>query len=834
MRCRNRLWLILVVVALGGFLPAVAAAPAAHPRVEVRAAEGGHGITVASAPRWGRSSEGQWTSYVVTARNDSGADFAGDLVLVPEPAPATAPVVPTTIRLNPADYVVALGETEITKPAPDAVVEPGAVTVALAPERFPRYRSPLTLAAGSTKTVSVALLEAPFGHRAELRDRTGNLVTVSDRPVQPGELAPNRDDGARVSAGPSGAVLVDVATAGDASAALEAVVGDAAVLRTPADLPSSALGLAGLQVLVLTRLDAGDLSPHQVRAIADFVVAGGNLVLTGGAGGRRLLQSLPEYLVPFVPTGMADASLASLADLVARSTTKVAGVLVGDVRDGTVILDTAEGVPLVVDAYRGRGRVIVLTYDPLEEPFVSDDLLRDVAWAQGMWRATMSAAGPVPGGGAGPDPLLWSPADDVRGWPGWPPLGVAALLSYVVVGFPLAYVVVRRRGRRSLVWVLAPGLAVVAVGTVAGTFAGREVVPPAAVRIETRIDADTALVDSYRGARPSGKGSVDLRIGDDVLASTVFAGPNPYAVPPDDFRVGGHGGGVLSRSGDGDDLSLEAEPAQVRAVQGLEFGRGSGLTSELRLVETGPATQGGVRVAGTVSNRSSGAVHKVYAQLPEGARARLADVVEPGQTVDVDAVFVWPSTIEAGKGVPAPAEQMFMYAAARRAFTHSGQVAVVGITGSGRSVPTPKAESSGERGEVSLAIPIEIVVEVSHLNGADRSVTNLLRTSAPIGAVDVALGQLAVYEHAGNHGVGPLSLNYGTEGEAPEVYDWVSRTWRRLPPGGPGHGSAETPLRDSEMGPEGLVRTRNRTLGTSRCQAGCSAGTGSIAETGSG
>ncbi|MGQ0744802.1 MAG: hypothetical protein ACT4OS_10800, partial [Acidimicrobiales bacterium] len=154
-----------------------AAALAATPvtAAPTAAATTAHELTVTAAPRWGPSRPGAWTTYAVTAANPGRRSFEGHVALVPEPAPASAPEPSPPGGPEPAadPIVIALGTTELTEPARAGPARRVA--------DHPTYRSPVVLAAGgSPKRLNVPVVEAPYGYRAELRDRAGNLHAASD------------------------------------------------------------------------------------------------------------------------------------------------------------------------------------------------------------------------------------------------------------------------------------------------------------------------------------------------------------------------------------------------------------------------------------------------------------------------------------------------------------------------------------------------------------------------------------------------------------------------------------------------------------------------------
>lgn len=752
-------------------------------------------LRVTAVPRWGNSFPGQWTSYAIAAVNPTGSDFSGTISLVPRPAPATTAIsTTTTIDVQRVPSVVAIGEIEFSVPEPTGPQGQPAPTPEA--EDFPTYRARFALAGRSDKTSSMVVLEAPFGYRAELRDQSGRLVALSPgvpaEPEAPGKPPPTPK--------PSYAVLADIAASGLGPEAATQLFGEAQVMRSAADLPRTAIEYSGLQALAIDRFDVASLSDDQRRAMVDFVGLGGTLVLAGTDAGRSAAASLPDDFVPLVPTGLVEASLNPLADLVGRTTDKVVSVLAGTVRHGVVAMDTVEGVPLVVQSAYGLGRVVQLTYDPLSEPVVSDALLRVVGWSQGVGRS-LTRIGGIAGGGASAEHQLWAPALGSRGWPGWPRPGLLVLVAYAAIGFPLAGLAMRRWGKRSALWVAAPVVALLVTGAVGTLASGREGATRLGVEVHTATGAGTVLVDAFRGTQATGKGEIDVDLGDDVAASTVFAGPNPFALPAETFRFSGPGGGVLDRSSEGGKLALRAEPGQVRAFQSLRVERSPMLESHLKLVESGPPEEGGAKVVGTVTNRSDQTVHKLRAQMPEGGLARLADSLGAGDTIDVEATFVWPGSIQAGMGLPAPADEVLLYAASRRLFGQPGQVAVAGIVGS---------PSAGPGASTTVAM------ELATFESDDGSVSNRFARVTQVASPSASgtFNELVAFEHSGSDGLGPLGLSYSTYNSPPEVYDWVSRTWRLMAPGNRSSGVSDTlAIRRSEVGPGGLVRTRSPNLG---------------------
>ncbi len=205
--------------------------------------------------------------------------------------------------------------------------------------------------------------------------------------------------------------------------------------RSAREVPEVALHLAGVAAVIVDDFDTAALTGGQRRALQDYVSLGGTLVLAGGAAWSRTAAALPPGLVPLRPAGSAEVSLRPLADLAAGTTAATATVVTGEVAAGLVVLAEPGGRPLVVEADEGAGRVVQLAYDPLAEPFASDQVLRGLAWDQALGRITarwgqliLASGSPVPAD------RMWAPTLQARPWPRWPRWGLGLLVVYIAGG----------------------------------------------------------------------------------------------------------------------------------------------------------------------------------------------------------------------------------------------------------------------------------------------------------------------------------------------------------------------------------------------------------------
>lgn len=754
------------------------------------AQSGPSSVTVAASPRWGLSTPGSWTPYIVTARNDGDIDIEGELVLVPngQPGPADAATRAPAEVANPSSdpdaptstNVVALSQKEITTGTPPAPFK--------GPDQFPDYRATLTLGPGIEKTVTMLVVEAPYGYHAEVRDqgRAERVIARSAVAVVPG-------------GDPTGPTIALLTQAENTQAALQTVEnftgGPAGVITTFAsatDFPDTALDLAALQILVVTGFDSASLTAAQIRAIEDFVVLGGGLVLGGGTAASRTVAPLPDGLVPLSPASTAPASMAVLADLVGRTTDATGDVTRGQLHHGRTVLETADGTPLVVEHGYGAGRVVQLTYDPFVEPFASDRMLRQVGWDQGLLRATDGFEGRQ--AGAPPD-QLWSAVLGLPRWQPWPHRLSWALALDVLLAIPLGYAILRRLRRVGLFWMGTSVIAILVTTVTAALLWRGDVRPEVEVKAVSPMGA--VLRSTYSGFQSGGEGEHKVEFGDGEAASTVFAPPNlTVADSSADLRRGGVSGGSVSYAGDRPTLAYRHQNSTNQNVHRLSVEHEPGLESHLRVTGAGPPDQGGLRVVGSITNRSSKTLRNVIAQLPEGAQARFDEEIAPGATIAVDRPFIWAGTIEAGKGLPSTREEQVMFAAAAAAFTRNGQVAVAAMA------------SRPERLSATGPDNLSVMVQVAPLEASSNTVAGIGSSRAVTTVIDGEGGRTTAFDMGGVPGLTPRRLTY-SNAESAEVYDWTSRTWRPLPVL-PRYADGDVPITPTEAeGPVVRVRVRS-------------------------
>jgi len=732
-----------------------------------------------AGPRWGSSIAGAWTTYTVTVRNDGSSELDADVVLVADD-PAPTPAAPSSLA-----------------------------------RRWPAYRTRLTVfGGGTTKTLTTVLLEAPYGYRAELRERPGRLVASAPA------IAPHGGVGRYAVA-----LLSAVPGAGKTLGAAPGVFeGNLVVtqLASTGEVPRHAIDFIGLDAIVIDDFNTEGLAPDQLGALGDFVSLGGSLVVAGGAASARTIAPLPPGLVPLRATRAQNSSMAPLGDLISRSTDASSTVGVGELQGGRSVLGGKGGPPLVVVAEHGAGQVAQLAYDPLVEPFASDAVLRGVAFDQGLARVLPPTGfaiqkplltpdnklGPVP---IGPAPVE-SSSSAASGAPtrrvllrSGPTRSPAVLVVYIVVLVAYGLIMLRQRRRRPLVWLATTAttalVAVVAVVATHPDVTGLTGFTPRGERllqIETVSPTGAVLVNSYEALSISNSA---VALAADTGASTVFVPAvvggrgRDLRMPTSDINaVYGTGGGEIVREPPVSELRRTT--TESPSLQTIAIDHGSpGLEADLR--RTGLDAASG-RLVGTVTNRGSRPLYRLRAQLSASNQvfqAPLAGLLAPGATIQVDAPLMvparWcylPDCPGVGSSARGRVEDDVMFVAASQAIGREGQIGLAALVDAPPAVPDPDGSPP----------PIRAAVQTVWMRGAYGHQLDG-RPVASAGLASVATLDVNVSRDATERpSLGTLRTDSGDRRPI-DVFDWESHSWRRLGIGGE--------LRPSEYS-SGIVRAR--------------------------
>ena len=395
---------------------------------------------------------------------------------------------------------------------------------------FTIYQEPISLASGSSKRVRLYLVENTSG------------ATITARITQQGRVVVSQDSGSGATTSALIGVLSDQNAALDDFAAVHPGGIAARVVHLRADdIADSAIPLRAFDILAIDDFATDSLTSGQRAAIADYVAAGGDLLIGTGAAWRKTLAGLPPAILPMQITGTSVIDTAAVGGA-------AVDVATGTVTNGVAWLSDG-GRPLILERSYGDGLVTMSTFDWNQQPVVVAGASRTIL-RQVMSRAFFAQAGSaqnVPYGGMGPAPMGFGsqPSIASRSSALTPVLGNlpgldlpslqltgALVLIYVLLVGPVNYLVLGAMRRRALAWVTVPLIALLAAGGAygAGLFAkGRSVQTNQIAIVHVQPGSDHAYQETYTGVIPPSRGDYQATAAGDRLLISPIATNNGYA-----------------------------------------------------------------------------------------------------------------------------------------------------------------------------------------------------------------------------------------------------------------------------------------------------------------
>jgi hypothetical protein len=371
------------------------------------------------------------------------------------------------------------------------------------------------------------------------------------------------------------------------------------------DLPRASFAWHSLDVLVVSDVDTGALTPEQRASLEGWVAAGGRLLVAGGPTWQKTAAGLGQIL-PLVPTGTQTVSdLAPLAAFAAAGVPQGASVVAtGTLAPDAVVLASAGDTPLLAARRSGFGQVVFLAADPAFDPLGGWDGLegyfRNIltgtserpSWASGLrnWYAARDALNALPG-------LSYPSTLQICGF-----LGV-----YLIAVGPVNYLVLRRLKRRELAWLTIP--AIVLLFSLGAYLTGYQLRGSSAILhrlavVQVWPGAEYAQVDGMLGVFSPQRANFDLAFPANFLARPM---------PVDSFGTAASGYTVLQADGTQiHDVRIEVGAVEPFVAQGqIEPPQ---FTSDLVLEVTGS----GMLLRGTVTNHSRLDLSDVVLLAPGG------------------------------------------------------------------------------------------------------------------------------------------------------------------------------------------------------------------------
>jgi hypothetical protein len=306
----------------------------------------------------------------------------------------------------------------------------------------PAFRTVVDLPRGAQKRVTMSAFSRSYARSGQVR-LFSNDVVIAEAAADLDPIDPDRFLVAVASSDPTLLnALESVRIAGSAGTLVRHVRLE--------DLPPDVQSLRAVNALFLHDIDTAALSPAQRDTLSLWVSLGGQLVVSGGAGGQRTAAAVADMLPVEVGSAVTDGAIGAILALGRNplpSQATQAPLVELRPRSGAQPLLSG----LVYQQPYGAGLAAITAFDFAllrgwqSEPEVWDAVLRPVAEF-------------VPGAGArGSNDNLLRAALQLPGL-GLPSAGVLLLflLSYIVILGPINYLVLRRLRRLEWAWISVP------------------------------------------------------------------------------------------------------------------------------------------------------------------------------------------------------------------------------------------------------------------------------------------------------------------------------------------------------------------------------------------
>lgn len=414
---------------------------------------------------------------------------------------------------------------------------------------------------------------------------------------------------------------------------------------TTDELPSRAAALAGIDLMLFSDVDTGALTADQRTALADWVRAGGQLVVAGGAGWQATAAGLAE-LLPLRPAATVTAgSLAPLADWLRLDPGPLTGdnliVATGALsEDAKTLVALEDGAPLLARRFAGNGVVDYLAADPNNAP------LRGWAGLPDLWYTLETSWGSLPGWARGVE--NWAQAQQavsiipgVDPLPDILPLGLFLLVYVVVVG-PVNYLILTRLNRREWAWLTIPlsiGIFSLIAWVVGSNLRGTEPILNRLTVVQAWPDEERAASEGLVGLLSPRRAQYTLETGvGDTLRPVPAAQTNSLLVRGAQSSVDIRQAAAFAAVNFAVDSSFVAGFDQVGRTASPAVGGSVTLAYD-------PAIPGQMVARGALRN-DTGQTLRGPVVLARGTALQLADL-SPGEVTPFELVLT-------GEGSPAP------------------------------------------------------------------------------------------------------------------------------------------------------------------------------------
>ncbi len=505
------------------------------------------------------------------------------------------------------------------------------------------YSTPVTLPTGARQTAFLYITARAFATqlRVELLDDAGSVIASQEADLR----AIQAQDRLNLVVTDSPVGAVDLT--GIRSGHYTGFQADSSI----SDLPNNQ-ALDSVDLLMFADVDTGALSSEQRLALADWVTAGGQLIVTGGQNWQATAAGLAD-LLPLTPGASRDLAglqplagwLRSRADLDAQTV-----IATGTLRpDAQVLVSADDGTPLLVRRALGAGEVDYLAADPNNAPLRGWDALPE------LWLTLVANGSPRPGWGSGF--VDWeSAARAAEIVPGYDPLPDILPLCgflglYIGLIGPLNYLILNRINRREWAWFTIPAFILVfsVLAYILGfNLRGNEVTLNRVAVVQSWHDSQRARVDQLVGLLSPRRSQYSLDAADNNVLRPI---PRPLQAT-----------GLLTRNTqssidirESEQFSAQDFNVDASFIAGFHF---NGIVDSPQIsgqaaIADDPAIAGQQIVRGSVRNDSALTLTNPVI-LARGVALHLDAPLAPGDVVPFDLTLT-------GENAPAPALRSASY-----------------------------------------------------------------------------------------------------------------------------------------------------------------------------
>ncbi len=228
------------------------------------------------------------------------------------------------------------------------------------------------------------------------------------------------------------------------------------------ELPREGILLETLNTIVINDMATSNWKPEQVNAIKDWVIQGGTLVLSGGAGYSKTSQAFQE-IAPVTAGGTTE--LTSTTALTSYSGTALENadsitVSTGQLNEAQSLLEE-NGTELAASRKVGLGTVIYVAFDPSLAP------LATWAGSASLWSKLLQGSlSPLTQGMVNvSDNMFWEYSNLIDQFPSVKApeflLLLVMFVIYMIIVAPVLYIILAKSDRREWAWWLIPSVSIV-------------------------------------------------------------------------------------------------------------------------------------------------------------------------------------------------------------------------------------------------------------------------------------------------------------------------------------------------------------------------------------